>query len=107
MILYEFQRHGYGKINATGTENAGRNAAKKNELDKKTFEFSVGGGAVTLLLNGAYELISIKISDELMKSGDVEMLQDLVLSAFNGAVKQVKAASESSFGSLDNLKNFF
>lgn len=80
---------------------------KKNELDKKTFEFSVGGGAVTLMLNGAYEVISIKISDELMKSGDVEMLQDLVLSAFNGAVKQVKAASESSFGSLDNLKNFF
>ena len=80
---------------------------KKNELDKKTFEFSVGGGAVTLMLNGAYELISIKISDELMKSGDVEMLQDLILSAFNGVVKQVKAASESSFGSLDNLKNFF
>ena len=80
---------------------------KKNELDKKNFEFSVGGGAVTVVLNGAYELVSIKISDELMKSGDVEMLQDLMLSAFNGAVKQIKVASESSFGNLGNLKNFF
>ena len=62
---------------------------------------------MTVVLNGAYELVSIKISDELMKSGDVEMLQDLMLSAFNGAVKQIKVASESSFGNLGNLKNFF
>ena len=80
---------------------------KKNELDKKIFDFSVGGGAVTIVLNGAYEVISIKISDEIIESGDVEMLQDLVLSAFNGAVKQIKAASESSFGNLGDLKNFF
>lgn len=80
---------------------------KKNELDKKTFEFSVGGGAVTIVLNGAYEAISTKISDEIIKSGDVEMLQDLILSAFNGAVKQIKAASESSFGDLGNLTNLF
>ena len=80
---------------------------KQNELNKKTFEFSVGGGAVNITLNGAYEVLAIKISDELMKSGDVEMLQDLILSAFNGAVKQINAASESSFGNLGNLKNFF
>ena len=80
---------------------------KQNELNNKTFEFSVGGGAVNITLNGSYEVVSIKISDEIMKSGDIEMLQDLISSAFNGAVKQIKTASENSFGSLGNLKNFF
>lgn len=80
---------------------------QQDELAAKFFTGSAGGGAVTITISGAYKVDSVKISDDLVKSGDVEMLQDLILSAMNNALQQVDAASKSSLGALSGLKNFF
>ena len=57
----------------------------EDELKDKVFEGSAGGGAVKVTADGAGKLVSIKIDPDVVKSGDVEMLQDLVLAAVNQA----------------------
>ncbi|TAJ11032.1 MAG: YbaB/EbfC family nucleoid-associated protein [Nitrospirae bacterium] len=47
---------------------------------------TAGGGMVTVTANGAMDIVAVKIDPEVVKSGDVEMLQDLVLAAANDAL---------------------
>lgn len=61
----------------------------QEELKTKTVETSVGGGAVTVVVNGEKELQSLKIKPEAVDPDDVEMLEDLVLSAVNEANRKV------------------
>jgi len=59
----------------------------QQELESKEFEFTAGGGAVKATMVGTRQLQSITIDPELLDPDDVEMLQDLVLAAVNGAIK--------------------
>ena len=63
-------------------------AQAQQELEEKEFEASVGGGAVLVKVNGKKEVLSIKIKEEVVDPDDVEMLEDLVLSAVNEALKK-------------------
>nr|MBI3613844.1 YbaB/EbfC family nucleoid-associated protein [Nitrospirota bacterium] len=47
---------------------------------------TAGGGMVTVTANGAMDVVAVKIDPEVVKSGDVEMLQDLILAAANDAL---------------------
>ena len=64
-------------------------AKAQKELEEKEVEASVGGGAVTVKVNGKKELVSISIKEEVVDPDDVEMLEDLVLSAVNEALKNI------------------
>lgn len=66
----------------------------QGELETKKFQASVGGGAVAAVANGKKEIIDIKIKPEVVDPDDVEMLEDLILSACNEALK--KAESETA-----------
>lgn len=69
-------------------------ARKQEELNKKTVETSSGGGAVSVVVTGALELLSIKIDPEVVDKEDTEMLEDLVLAAVNeGLAKAQELAS--------------
>jgi len=68
----------------------------QKDLETKNYESSVGGGAVTATVSGKKILIDIKIKPEVVDPDDVEMLQDLIISACNEAMK--KADDESSEG---------
>ena len=61
----------------------------QEELESKELESSVGGGAVTVKVNGKKEVLDIIIKPEVVDPDDIEMLQDLVLSAVNQALKSV------------------
>ena len=65
----------------------------QEELALKTYEGTAGGGAVKAIATGSNTLKSIEITDEALKSGDKEMVQDLVLAAVNDALKTAKDAS--------------
>ena len=65
-------------------------AVMQEELKKKEVEASSGGGAVTVRANGAKQVLSIKIDKELIGSGDVDMLQDLVTAAVNEALNKAQ-----------------
>lgn len=62
-------------------------AEMKEELEKKEYETSAGGGAVTVRINGKRELVDIQIQPEAVDPDDVEMLQDLIIAAVNEAIR--------------------
>jgi len=70
----------------------------QQELEKATVEASSGGGAVTVVMTGQQQVQSVKISPEVVD--DIEMLQDLVLTAMNEAVKKSKELAASRLSAL-------
>lgn len=78
----------------------------QEELATREYEGTSGGGAVTVKVRGEHELIGLKINDDVMKSGDVEMLQDLILTATNDALKKAKETSASEMEKLTGGMNF-
>ena len=62
----------------------------QEELAQRDYEGTSGGGVVTVTVKGQDLLTSLKISEDVMKSGDVEMLQDLILTATNDALRKAK-----------------
>ena len=72
----------------------------QEKMRATTVEASAGGGTVTVKMNGQKQLLLVKIDPEAVKSGDVEMLQDLITAAVNEAVRKVDGAMQSSLGSM-------
>lgn len=68
--------------------------AAQNEVEAQEFTASVGGGVVEARVNGKKEVLSIAIKPEAVDPEDVEMLQDLVVSAVNEALRQAGEAME-------------
>jgi DNA-binding YbaB/EbfC family protein len=71
----------------------------QRELQQTRVEASAGGGMVRISMNGAKELLDIKIDPEAAKGGDVEMLQDLITAAFNEATRKADEAVKGKLGS--------
>jgi DNA-binding YbaB/EbfC family protein len=65
------------------------------ELEERTVEVSAGGGKVTVIANGAGEVLSIKIDKEIIDPDDVEFLEEVVLSGVKQAIEQGKALAQS------------
>ncbi|MFH1067767.1 MAG: YbaB/EbfC family nucleoid-associated protein [bacterium] len=70
------------------------------ELATRLYEGSAGGGAVKAVCSGDGELKSVKISPELLKEADVEMLQDLIVTAVREASSKAKEEMQREMGSL-------
>jgi DNA-binding YbaB/EbfC family protein len=75
------------------------------EAGEKTVEATAGGGMITAVAKAKGEIVSIKIEPEIIKDGDIEMLQDLVTAAVNEALtrgreilKEELAKAATSFG---------
>lgn len=73
---------------------------KQEELKTREVEATSGGGMVTVRVTGSQELVSVNIEDSVMEAGDKEMLQDLVLTAANEAIKKSKDMMEKELSSL-------
>lgn len=80
-------------------------AQAQQELEEKEFEASVGGGAVLVKVNGKKEVLSINIKEEVVDPDDVEMLEDLVLSAVNEALKKAEEETANKMGKLTGGMN--
>ena len=75
-------------------------AKAQEELGNLTVEASSGGGAVTVTMNGQQKIQSIKISPEVVNSEDVELLEDLVLTAVSEAIARSQEAAAEQLGGL-------
>ena len=64
----------------------------QQEVEERSFSASVGGGAVSATVNGRQEVAAISIQPEAVDREDVEMLQDLIISAVNEALRQAEDA---------------
>ena len=78
--------------------------AKMNEtqenVEAQIFTTSVGGGAVEAKVSGKKEIVELNIKPEVVDPEDVEMLQDLVVSAVNEALRQADEAMEAGIDSV-------
>lgn len=72
----------------------------QEEMAEKEVEVSAGGGAVVVKANGRKEILSITIKQEVVDPDDVEMLEDLVLSAVNEALRSADEMMNSGMSKL-------
>ncbi|MBP7949380.1 MAG: YbaB/EbfC family nucleoid-associated protein [Verrucomicrobiales bacterium] len=74
--------------------------AAQEELSQKTVESSVGGGKVTVVATAAGDVLSIKIDPAVVDPGDVELLQDLVLSGVRQAIEEGRQLAAAEMGKV-------
>lgn len=79
---------------------------KQNEVANKTIETSAGGGAVVVKATGDKVIKEIIIKPEVVDKDDVEMLQDLILTAVNEALNKADSMMQSELGSF-NIPGMF
>jgi DNA-binding YbaB/EbfC family protein len=75
-------------------------AKAQEELAEATIEASSGGGAVKVTVNGQQQVLSVKISPEAIEPDDVEMLEDLVMTAVNEALAKAQEMAAKRMGKL-------
>ena len=88
--------HNLGNIMKQAKKMQEKIASIQAELAGKTVEATAGGGMVTVVVNGKFELLSIKIDKEVVNPEDIEMLQDLIIAAVNEGIRKAQemAAAE-------------
>ena len=75
-------------------------AAAQEAVENASFTASVGGGVVQATVSGKKELMALTVKPEAVDPEDVEMLQDLVISAVNEALRQAEDAMNTSMSAL-------
>jgi nucleoid-associated protein EbfC len=72
----------------------------QKQMAEMKVEATAGGGMVTVVMNGAKQVLSIKIDPEAVSKDDVEMLQDLILAAINDATRKVDEGLQQQMSGL-------
>jgi len=62
----------------------------QQELEMKTVEAQAGGGMVKVVVNGKFEVVSLKIEKDVVNPEDIEMLQDLIAAAINEGIRKAQ-----------------
>jgi DNA-binding YbaB/EbfC family protein len=70
------------------------------EMKETVVDASAGGGAVSVKMRGDFEVVELKISSDLVKDGDTEMIQDLTLAALNEARRKVEESLKGNLGGM-------
>lgn len=72
----------------------------QEELATREFDATSGGGAIKIVMLGDYKIKTVDIQPDVVSSGDKEMLQDLLLTAFNEAVRTVKTTTDAEMAKI-------
>ena len=70
----------------------------QEELQAKEFDATTGGGAISVKVSGSKQIKEIKINKEVVDPDDVEMLEDLIMTCVNEALRKVDSAQAASLG---------
>lgn len=70
------------------------------ELEDKTWEASSGGGAVSVTVSGKKEIVSVKLTQEVVDPDDIEMLEDLIMAAANEALRKMEEETSQAMGQI-------
>ena len=87
-------------INAMMQQAQAMQETMGREMKQMVVDASAGGGAVTVKMRGDFEVISVTISPDLVKDGDVEMIQDLSVAALNEAKRKVEESLKGKLGGM-------
>lgn len=72
----------------------------QKELEAKEYSATVGGGVVTVVVSGKKEVKAIKLAEEVVDPDDIEMLEDLIISATNEALRAMEEDNSSSMSKI-------
>ncbi len=72
----------------------------QKKMEETVVEGSSGGGSVSVSMDGRKQVLKIKIDPEAVKANDIEMLQDLITAAINGAGRKVDDSMKSTMGGM-------
>jgi DNA-binding YbaB/EbfC family protein len=72
----------------------------QQELEAKTIEAQAGGGMVRIVVNGKFEIVSLKIEKEVVNPEDIEMLQDLIVAAVNEGIRKAQAMASEEMAKI-------
>ncbi len=75
-------------------------ASLQKDLETMTVETTAGGGMVTVVVNGKFELQSLKIDKEVVNPDDIDMLQDLIVAAVNEGIRKAQEMASSEMAKL-------
>ena len=75
-------------------------ASIQAELEGKTVEATAGGGMVTVVVNGKFEILSLKIDKEVVNPEDVDMLQDLIMAAVNEGIRKAQEMATAEMAKI-------
>ncbi len=89
-----------GKIMKQAQKMQERMLRMQEELAAKTVEATAGGGMITAVVNGKYELVSLKIEREVVDPEDIEMLQDLIVAAVNEGVRKSQEMAQEEMAKV-------
>ena len=83
-------RGGMGNLMKQAQQMQQKMLKLQEEIAKKTLDASVGGGMVTVRVNGKSEVLRIKIEPQVVDPNDVEMLEDLIVAGVNEALRKAQ-----------------
>ncbi|MCC8128098.1 MAG: YbaB/EbfC family nucleoid-associated protein [Clostridiales bacterium] len=75
-------------------------------LEEKEYSAAAGGGAVTVTVSGKKELVSVKLSEEVVDPDDIEMLEDLIVAAANEALRKMDEDSAQAMAKFTGGLSF-
>ncbi|MDR2648300.1 MAG: YbaB/EbfC family nucleoid-associated protein [Clostridiales bacterium] len=86
--------HNFGDMNMNSIVKQAKQMQKQMEemqaaLEEKTLDVTAGGGAVKVVINGKKQIKELTLSRDIVDPDDIDMLQDLVISAVNEAIRQM------------------
>lgn len=82
-----------------------RMAELQAELDEREYDFTVGGGMITIKMNGKKEMQSIEIKPEVVDPNDIEMLQDLIVAGVNEAISSIEKTNNDEMSKVTGNLN--
>ena len=77
----------------------------QTEIEETSFEGVSGSGLVRILVNGKYEVEELNIDPKIIDPDDKEMLEDMVIAAFNDAISNLKETQQEKMGNMPNGLN--
>jgi len=83
-------RGGMGNLMKQAQQMQQKMLKLQEEIAKRTLDASVGGGMVTVTVNGKSEVLRIKIEPQVVDPNDVEMLEDLIVAGVNEALRKAQ-----------------
>lgn len=72
----------------------------QQELETRTIEAQSGGGMVKVVVNGKFEVVSLKIEKEVVNPEDVDMLQDLIVAAINEGIRKAQEMASQEMAKI-------
>jgi nucleoid-associated protein EbfC len=92
--------HNIGNIMKQAKKMQEKMGRLQQELETRTIEAQAGGGMVKVLVNGKFEVVSLKIEKDVVNPEDIEMLQDLIAAAVNEGIRKSQEMAQAEMSKI-------